>query len=366
MLEGSNGSTRIDKTGRPAWFAGFLAGDVPGLGGRGAGMSASMAQRNRKQRARCMRLSVIVGGGLLVIGAFVFALGQKVGVSPHAIYDYMGDKWYGDSGVIPFEFNNLSSSGLLHHGRTARLCRAHDEDSGGTDTHNWSVAIQTTIPGFQDANFKPFEHMGPLTPYLSSSGWGVDDAKYAGTPTSSSGKTCQLTQAHMLHRHGARSIRSTRSTGRLARLSPTEPILTLLRQPLVLNDYKFGGGRRASHSRRRGQLYDSGVKAALLYGKLVADDWPSRTSTANQDALRASRQSAAYRRFGTRLAQRLLRRQLTDTTSFEIQIEELVSTPPPLGVCLSRMARPGKTTWWNDGRPLGSHLPARRCFSGSG
>ncbi|KAJ1025138.1 hypothetical protein NDA16_002644 [Ustilago loliicola] len=275
VLEGSNNSTRIDKTGRPAWFRGLIDGDVPGVNSRGVGMSASMAQRNRKQRARCMRLSMLVGGGLLILGAFAFALGPKVGVSPSKFYDYMGDKWYGDNGVIPFEFNKSPGyPGFYTTGVPPNFAEHMTRTAPAPTQTVGSSPIQTTIPGFQDANFKPFEHMGPLTPYISSSGWGIDDAKYSGTPTTtpSSGKTCTLTQAHMLHRHGARYPTAGGPPDVLRDFLRANPNLRYTGALSFLNTYTFGVGEELLTPVGRGQLYDSGVKAALLYGRLVASD----------------------------------------------------------------------------------------------
>lgn len=62
-----------------------------------------------------------------------------------------------------------------------------------------SSPIQTAIAGFEGSAYKPFEHMGPLTPYRSSEGHGVDDAKYRDI-RSLEGGSCELQQVHILHR----------------------------------------------------------------------------------------------------------------------------------------------------------------------
>ena len=325
VLEGSNGSTQIDKTGRPAWFRGVLEGDVPlpGMSGRGVGMSASMAQRNRKQRAKCMRLGMLLGGGLLVIGAFAFALGPKVGVSPSKFYDYMGDKWYGDSGVIPFEFNKpVGFPGYYTTGAPPDFAEHMTRTAAGPTQTIGSSPMQTSIPGFQDANFKPFEHMGPLTPYLSSSGWGIDDAKYAGTPTES-GETCTLAQTHMLHRHGARYPTAGGPPDVLRDFLAQNPNLRYTGPLAFLNTYKFSVGEELLTPVGRGQLYDSGVKAALLYGKLVADDYAETDAHGTPKTLFA-RAGSQQRIVDSGLAwlNGFFGANWTQTTSFEIQIEE--------------------------------------------
>ncbi|KIS67246.1 uncharacterized protein UMAG_04350 [Mycosarcoma maydis] len=323
VLENSNSSTRIDKTGRPAWFRGLLEGDVPGVNSRGAGMPASMAQRNRRQRVRCMRLSMIIGGGLLVIGAFAFALGPKVGVSPSKLYDYMGDKWYGESGVIPFEFNKpVGYPGFYTTGTPPDFAEHMTRTAAAPTQTIGASPIQTTIPGFQDASFKPFEHMGPLTPYLSSSGWGIDDAKYAGTPTSASGQACRLAQAHMLHRHGARYPTAGGPPDVLRDFLRQNPSLRYSGSLSFLNDYKFGVGEELLTPVGRGQLYDSGVKAALLYGKLVADDLAEKDAHGKPKTLFA-RAGSQQRIVDSGLAwlNGFFGSNWTSTSSFEIQIE---------------------------------------------
>lgn len=356
VLEGSNNSTRIDKTGRPAWFRGLLQGDLPGVNSRGVGMSASMAQRNRQQRARCMRLSMLIGGGLLVIGAFAFAFGPKVGVSPSRLYDYMGDKWYGDSRVIPFEFNKSPGyPGFYTTGVPPDFAEHMTRTAAAPTQTIGSSPIQTTIPGFQDANFNPFEHMGPLTPYVSSSGWGIDDAKYAGTPatTPGSGKFCSLTQAHMLHRHGARYPTAGGPPSVLRNFLDANPNLRYTGQLSFLNNYKFGVGEELLTPVGRGQLYDSGVKAALLYGKLVASDLVEKDAKGKPKTLFA-RAGSQQRIVDSGLAwlNGFFGANWTQTTSFEIQIEELGynTTTAPEFAC---------PAWNKSGNSPGDHMADR-------
>nr|CDI55219.1 related to 3-phytase A precursor [Melanopsichium pennsylvanicum 4] len=326
MLEGSNNSTRIDKTGRPAWFRGVLEGDVPlpGLSGRGAGMSATMAQRNRKQRARCMRLSLVVGGALFVISAFVFALGPKIGVNTTKIYNYMGDKWYGDSDVIPFEFNKSPGyPGYYTTGAPPDFAEHMTRTASKPTPTIGSSPIQTFIPGFQDASFRPFEHMGPLTPYVSSSGWGVDDAKYSGTPLDSSGAACTLLQAHMLHRHGSRYPTAGGPPDVLRDFLKSHPNLRYSGPLSFLNTYKFSVGQELLTPVGRGQLYDSGVKSALLYSKLVYLDSLEKDAKGKAKTLLA-RAGSQHRIVDSGLAwlNGFFGPNWAQNTSFEIQIEE--------------------------------------------
>ncbi len=65
-----------------------------------------------------------------------------------------------------------------------------------------SSPIQTAVPGFESPSFSPFRHMGPLTPYASSDGHGVDDRKYRDI-SSLEGGSCTLEQVHILHRVSA-------------------------------------------------------------------------------------------------------------------------------------------------------------------
>ena len=271
-----------------------------------------------------MRLSMIVGGGLLVIGAFVFALGPKVGVSPSKFYDYMGDKWCGDSGMIPFEFNKSPGyPGFYTTGVPPDFAEHMTKTAANPTQTIGSSPIQTSIPGLQGANFKPFEHMGPLTLYISSSGWGVEDAKYAGTPITSSGQTCSLTQAHMLHRHGARYPTAGGPPDILRDFLAQNSHLRYSGSLSFLNNYKFGVGEELLTPVGRGQLYDSGVKASLLYGKLVATDLAEIDSHGKPKTLFA-RAGSQHRIVDSGLAwlNGFFGPSWASNTSFEIQIEE--------------------------------------------
>ncbi|PWZ00413.1 phosphoglycerate mutase-like protein [Testicularia cyperi] len=355
-LEGSNSSTLIDKTGRPKWFRGLLQGELPlpGFSGRGAGVSATTAQKKRRQRVRCVRLFAIVGGFALVVGAFVFAFGPQVGTNPKKWYEYMGDKWYGATGSgsgsggivggMPFEFNKpVGYPGFYTTGAAPDFAEHMTQTAPAPTKTIGSSPIQTTIPGFQDSSFNPFEHMGPLTPYVSSSGWGVDDATYAGTPRSSSGGSCTLRQAHMLHRHGARYPTAGGPPDVLRDFLRDHPTLRYTGRLEFLNQYKFGVGEELLTPVGRAQLYDSGAKAALLYGKLVADD-AAEPDINGQSKTLFARAGSQQRIVDSGLAwlNGFFGAEWANSTSFEIQIENngFNTTTAPEFACPS-WSRPG-------------------------
>jgi len=116
--------------------------------------------------------------------------------------------------------------------------------------------------------------MGSLSPYFSAD-FGIDNAQRLVTPEAANG-TCNLTQVHILHRHGSRYPTSG---------SPTEKVAELLRThkrgkdglwfdgPLAfLNNYEYRVGSELLVPLGRAQLYNSGVKAATDYGRLAAED----------------------------------------------------------------------------------------------
>ncbi len=97
-----------------------------------------------------------------------------------------------------------------------------------------------------------------------------------------------------------------------------------------LNSYKFGVGEELLTPVGRGQLYDSGVNAALLYGKLVADDFAEKDARGKPKTLFA-RAGSQQRIVDSGLAwlNGFFGANWTASTSFEIQIEEPGTTPPP-------------------------------------
>ncbi|EPQ27599.1 uncharacterized protein PFL1_04737 [Pseudozyma flocculosa PF-1] len=336
-LEGSNPSTQLDKTGRPAWFRGLLEGEVPalGLGGRHAGMSATAAQRNKRRRARMFRLAALALGILLVVAVFSVALGPRIGLDMDRVYEYAGDKWYGDSGVMPYEFNReIGWPGSYTTGKPPHLADEQTDPRLRASPTQGASPIQTAVPGYGgDAKVQPFEHMGPFTPYRSSSGFGVDDAKYGGTPSSLEASTtspssladqpfCKLQQVHILHRHGAR-YPTERAPPTLFDAFLREHPEARFSGPLsFINSYKYRLGTELLTPVGRQQLYDSGAKAAILYGALAVEDLKekSRTGLPKKLFARAGSQQRIVDSGFAWLAG-FWGQHWANSTNFEIQIE---------------------------------------------
>lgn len=110
-------------------------------------------------------------------------------------------------------------------------------------------------------------HMGPLTPYKSSDGFGVDDASYHALPAS-----CKVEQVHMLHRHGARYPTSYSPVLDFEGLLNQKPRPTFTGPLSFLNKYEYHLGKELLVPLGRQQLYDSGVASAIRYGRLIYDD----------------------------------------------------------------------------------------------
>ncbi|KAN0062131.1 hypothetical protein ACQY0O_005550 [Thecaphora frezii] len=327
-LEGSNPSTLLDKTGRPAWFRNLLQGDVPaiGLAGRAAGVSAIAAQRNKRRRARFCRLALIVFGMLLVIAVFSVALGPRIGLDMDKVYEYAGDKWYGDSGVMPYDFNHeIGWPGDYSVGKPPHLADELTDPRLRASPTLGASPIQTAIPGYGVGSFRPFEHMGPFTPYRASSGFGVDDAKYGGTPRASPSSDdgfCKLQQVHILHRHGARYPTSHAPPVAFAKFLANNPSARFSGELAFLKDYRYRLGTELLTPLGRAQLYDSGAKAAILYGALAAQDLAetSRTGLPKKLFARAGSQQRIVDSGFAWLAG-FWGQHWANWTNFEIQIE---------------------------------------------
>lgn len=140
--------------------------------------------------------------------------------------------------------------------------------------------IQTAVAADETAQkLAPFNHMGPLTPYKSSPGFGVDNLKYRDALTlvpNDKGKgTCSVDQVHILHRHGSRyptsgspvhaveKVAQARLAGHVEFSGP----LAFLQQW----SYELGGELLVPPGRL--ELFHSGVQAHMQYAHLVGDQY---------------------------------------------------------------------------------------------
>ena len=188
---------------------------------------------------------------------------------PDKVYFHDGEMW--KDAASPSRFPTyIGHPGTFATGKPAEFAQEMKAQPSPT---RGGEPMATTVPGY-DAKFNPFRHMGPLTPYRSGE-FGVDNSRELRTPISSQG-VCTLQQVHILHRHGARYP----TTG-----SPTELVQKLIQRnklggriakfsgPLeFLNNYEYRLGKELLVPVGRHQLHQSGVKAAIDYGALVAAD----------------------------------------------------------------------------------------------
>ena len=317
-----------------------------------AGMSASMAQRRRRGRARLIRIAALILGLIIVIAAFSLALGPRIGLpSASQVYEYAGDKWFGDSsGMLPYEFNkDVGYPGPFETGKPAHFADEMRPAAPGSPTLGASP-IQTAVPGFEGKRFQPFEHMGPYTPYKASVGFGVDESKYGGTPRlSDKAPLCQLKQVHILHRHGARYPTTGAPPEKLRSWLEDNPNVKYTGKLAFLNEYTYRIGRELLVPLGRQQLYDSGAKAAIMYGQLVAQDAKEKDKHGQPKTLFA-RAGSQQRIVDSGLAwlNGFSGNDWKNATSFEIQIEAPAfnTTTAPEFACPAA-DKPG--TWQGEG-----------------
>ncbi|PWN50494.1 phosphoglycerate mutase-like protein [Violaceomyces palustris] len=291
VLEDSNRSTNLEKTGRPRWFRSLLDGDVPlnwqGLKSlftnrdlpRPMGVPATANSKIRRRRANLVRISGAILGLVLTISVFYFALGPRLGLDASSkTYQYGEDFWTDQEGAFPFEFNESPGyPGVFKQGSPA-LFAEEQKWKGKSERPSPTIGsspIQTFIPGYDPNRPSPFDDMGPLTPYRPSDSFGVDDQKYSGTPaaTPEGRGFCSLEQVHILHRHGSRYPTTGAPTEKLFKfLEENRGKVEFRGQLAFLNGYRNRLGTELLTPVGRAQLFDSGAKASLLYGELVAKD----------------------------------------------------------------------------------------------
>ncbi|CEH19065.1 Multiple inositol polyphosphate phosphatase [Ceraceosorus bombacis] len=229
----------LDKTGRPAWLLDTL----------------SAARHNSRFR---LAIALVLAGLLVFTFSFAFS---PVGDAAGKVYGWGADRWRGKHRPWDWNPDHNDFPGVTKPGVPANLANDHPD---GTPTRG-ALPIQTSIPG-SDKSFQAFEHMGPLSPYFASPGFGVDNIKHR---TLSDG--CKVEAVHMLHRHGSRYPTSGSPTELIPRLLATSGIS--FSGPLsFLNTYKYKLGAELLVPLGRAQLYESGVKAAIEYGSLLSSD----------------------------------------------------------------------------------------------
>ncbi|KAL9940470.1 hypothetical protein V8E36_001175 [Tilletia maclaganii] len=237
-------SEKLEKTGRPEWLNDVLT---------------NPSKRSRKLRFIIVGLLLLIAGG-----SFWFAFGS----GKHYYTLWTGKNTHSDAEKFP---QDVGYPGPTKTGAPADLA---DESRQTFPPKQADMPFQTAIPALP-SDFNAFKHMGPLTPYSSSDGFGVDDAKYRDVPDGlPSGARCVVDQVHILHRHGARYPTSHAPPESLAKyLGGLDPKAVTFKGPLAfLAGWRYRLGSELLTPIGRGQLYASGVASAVRYGLLFADD----------------------------------------------------------------------------------------------
>ena len=242
----------LENTGRPEWLE-----------------KISALPPRKRRTVSILIVAVLLG---LEAGAFYFALGPTSQAAPKNEHTYVshGEVWKARPDTRTAFPTYIGYPGSYKTGRPADYA---EEMRPGPSCTRGGSPIATAVPGFE-AQFNPFQHMGPLSPYQAAS-YGIDNARYLATPETRSGK-CMLRQVHILHRHGARYPTAG---------SPTELVRALVSRnalgaqhvsfsgPLqFLNKYVYRLGEELLVAVGRDQLHHSGTKAAVDYLALAQAD----------------------------------------------------------------------------------------------
>ncbi|WFD20871.1 hypothetical protein MCAP1_003125 [Malassezia caprae] len=225
-------------------------------------MSLQVLPPHQRRLVRLVVLVVILG---VVAGLFYFALGPSSEPAAPASTLAATDAHIEIASQAAHLGTDVGYPGPFRTGEAPHFA---DEMVAATPTRGASP-IQTAIPHV--TQFRPFEHMGPLTPYKSAQFAGADNARYLATPKAANG-TCALSQVHILHRHGARYPTQGAPTQLVKALLAARNKLTFSGPLEFLKTYEYRLGEELLVPLGREQLHMSGVQAAMDYGRLAATD----------------------------------------------------------------------------------------------
>ncbi|PWN95965.1 phosphoglycerate mutase-like protein [Tilletiopsis washingtonensis] len=250
----------LEKSGRPTWLADLL-----------------LALR-RSARLRLMLLLLVAA---LVIGAFAAAF-APAGVKGK-MYSWGTERWHGKA--RPYDWDQqVGYAGITKTGAPAGLAQTH---AGGSPTRG-SAAIETRLPALKETGFRPFEHMGPLSPYVAASDFGVDNTKHRDLPAG-----CAVSKVHILHRHGSRypttgaapeALRAFHASSASSSSSSSSSAARFSGPLAFLNTWRYKLGAELLVPLGRAQLVESGVKSAVEYGTLMALDTAPPSSSSSSSA----------------------------------------------------------------------------------
>ncbi|OOF91715.1 hypothetical protein ASPCADRAFT_177108 [Aspergillus carbonarius ITEM 5010] len=181
-----------------------------------------------------------------------------------------------------FKTRPQSFQGYTATGAAPFLAQTNPAPFGDPATYTVNHPLETSQPihGAKNRNF--FHHMGNLSPYYPrADGFGVDE--YA-RPQGSN-----ITQMHLLHRHGSR-YPSKEETDRLATWAKN--IADAITHGAVFNDelsflhdWSYTLGAAILTTRGRQDLFDSGVLNFFNYGHLYTEGTKIVARTTTQDRM---------------------------------------------------------------------------------
>lgn len=231
-----------DKNGRPPWLVNLT---------------------HSIRRLGLVRQILLAAVGIVSLaGVFYLALGPLDGQISRA-WSWKGNTW--TDGSIPYTFpDDVGYPGPTEEGKPAELA---EEDQVIDSRPMGPLPVETRLPESLYGSFNPFLHMGPLTPYRSSDGWGVDDVKHHVLP-----QGCHIEQVHYLSRHGSRYPTSWSPAGKIKDILAQKPRPTFTGPLAFLNKYEYRLGKELLVPLGRQQLYDEGAAAVIKYGRLIFAD----------------------------------------------------------------------------------------------
>lgn len=239
-----------DKTGRPDWLKDGI----------------QIARTSRRAR-----IFLITGLILLLVAIFSFAFGDPSNDDSHlhGMYTWAGDIWRGtgDGGAGGQVFNFPTDVGYPGPTQTGKPAFLEQEDTFKAAPTRGSSSIQTGVAELPD--FDLFKHMGNLSPYFSSPGFGIDNAKYRVLP-----ETCHVDRVHILHRHGSRYATTSSPANGLGKLLREKKQAATFTGPLSFLS-RFDPDRLGLEllvPLGRQQLFESGVQHDMEYGQLIEKD----------------------------------------------------------------------------------------------
>ncbi|PWY88923.1 acid phosphatase [Aspergillus heteromorphus CBS 117.55] len=224
-----------------------------------------------------------------------------------------------------FQTRPQSYQGYTATGAPPFLAQYNPAPFGDAATYTVNSPLETSQPirGAKDRNI--FHHMGNLSPYYPrADGFGVDEYSH---PHGSN-----ITQMHLLHRHGSRYPTKDESQGladwadKIANATRHGAVFT--DSLAFLNTWTYLLGAEVLTTRGRQDLFDSGVLNQFNYGHLAANDGTkivARTTT--QDRMLKSAENFLSGFFGLDWPDRANLLAMIEAPSFNTSLMSIYACP---------------------------------------